>query len=204
MKPACSVLLLAVATLHAGDYPSMTKIVVRYVPAEGNAPGEPKVIYRSQERYARIEETLRTNVGNIIIVNEPDVWVVRTDSKLATHSVNKGPDLTVHSPILGLDSPDELTDFEFGRELEFVRRLPSDAAGDRHVGDRHCKEWTFGAADWLIHFLVDEETQLPVEVIVLEKGMLKMDIRYLHYNSNLPFQPDLFQLPKDAKVIEGS
>lgn len=204
MKLACSVLLLAVAILHGGDRPSMMKMVVQYVPADGITPGEPKIIYRSQERYARIEETLGTNVGNIIIVNGPDVWVVRTDSKRATHSVNKGPDLTVHNPILGADCPDELIDFEFGRELEFVRRFPSDSVDHRYVEGHDCREWRFGAEDCFIHFFVDEETQTPLEIIVLDKGKPKVHIEYLQYNPNLPFEPDLFQPPKDVKVIERS
>ena len=105
--------------------PSITKIVFRYIAeelSENADAAKPKTMYLAGDRYARVEEETDSASKKLIVVNEPDIWVADLGNKIGSHTINPGPDFTVHNPILGADVPDELFDFQFGHEIEFLER----------------------------------------------------------------------------------
>ena len=188
--------------------PSLTKIVVRYVaadrPEEAGAAGL-KTIYLAGGVYARIEQSPNAadNSPNLIIVNQPDIWLVDLTKKTGTHSINPGPDLTIHSPILGADCPGELFDFEFGREIEFLKRVGAKTLEPKQIGERRCETRQFETENYLVVVYVDAVKKLPVKLKAYKDRQIKFTVEYVSYDIDLPFDRSLFAPPKKIELSEA-
>src|SRR5215468_11065783 len=100
--------------------PPMTKIVARLisplVPSDSFA-AKPKTLYRAGDSYARIEMEADTarGVQELVVISEPDLWVINLLDRTVKHELDKGPTYLVHCPILPTDGPAEFSRLEFGR-----------------------------------------------------------------------------------------
>jgi hypothetical protein len=92
------------------------------IPA-GSFATKPKVMYRAGTRYCRVEEAADTEHGvhGLLIVNEPDAWMVNLANKTARHIVDSGPTFDCHLPIFADDPDKDASGLEFGREMEFFK-----------------------------------------------------------------------------------
>ena len=104
MKKLCFIFLLASLAL-AQDVPkTMTKITVQLdgteVPQDSFAR-KPKTIYRAGNTYCRIEEPpdAEHNIHGLLIVNEPNAWMVNLANKTAQQTLDPGPTFNCHLPI---------------------------------------------------------------------------------------------------------
>lgn len=104
----------------------MTKIQVRLegpdIPA-GSFATKPKVMYRAGTGYCRMEEEEDTANGNhgLLVVNEPDAWMVNLVTKTARHIVDPGPTLNCHMPLFADDPDKDASGLEFGLEMQFFK-----------------------------------------------------------------------------------
>lgn len=96
----------------------------------GSFASKPKVYFRATNRYCRTEEAPdpENKIHGLLIVNEPDAWMINLESKTGRHIVDSGPTfncrLPIFAPLGKNDAPDSLTnDLQFGRELEFFQKL---------------------------------------------------------------------------------
>ena len=125
--------LLPGAILAEEPPKTMTKIEVILqspdAPA-GSFAAKPKLFYRAGSRYCRVEEAPDPEHGihGLMIINEPDWWMVNLFSKTARHGVDAGPTFNCHLAIFANGSPQSIDDeskqimqLEFGRELEFFK-----------------------------------------------------------------------------------
>jgi hypothetical protein len=200
--------LLCSVTL-AGSEPKITKLVIRYIASDlpnNTAGAKPKTFCVASNRYARIEQEsdAALHSPNLIIVNEPDIWVIDLATKSGTHSVNAGPDLSVHNPILGTDSPEELFDFEFGYELQFLNRVHAKNLGSKEIRGTQCITREFEASDYLVTMYLDSKKNSPVELKVFKNGTMMFRIEYLNYENGLPFDASLFEPPIGISFTEQS
>ena len=97
-----------VPPLLAGE-PSMTKIVSRIISdsvPEGSFASKPKTLYRAGNKYSRTEEELdvENNLHALLIVNEPDTWMINLADKTARHIVDPGPTFNFRAPIVWIPS----------------------------------------------------------------------------------------------------
>jgi hypothetical protein len=112
--------------------PTMTRLVVRLDAPnvqEGSFPAMPKTMYRAGTRYCRIEESPDNQHGihSLLIVNEPNEWLINLQTKTGQHFVDPGPTFNCRLPIFisaeeihsQSDVNKPLMDLEFGRELIF-------------------------------------------------------------------------------------
>src|SRR5882724_1033467 len=88
--------LLCVAAL--GEEPPATMTVVSARLRHPEVPDQsfgakPKVYFRAGTRYCRIEEEAdpQNGIHGVMIINEPDVWMVNLLDKSAKHFVDTGP-----------------------------------------------------------------------------------------------------------------
>jgi hypothetical protein len=206
MKKTLVFILLLSSIALADSKPTVTKLTIRYIApdlASGAAGAKPKTFYLAADRYARIEqETDALHSPNLIIVNEPDVWLIDLATRSGSHSVNPGPDLTVHNPILGADSPEELFDFEFGHELEFLTQIHAKLVDSKEIRGTQCTTREFEAGGYLVIMYLDAKKSVPVELKAFKNGDLIFRIEYLNYDSGLPFDPSLFKPPKEVTLTE--
>lgn len=170
--------LILGAPLLAQEVPqTMTKIVVRLqasdVPADGFA-AKPKTMYRAGTGSCRIEELPddKNGIHGLMIINEPDTWMVNLFTKTAQHMLDPGPTFNCRMPIFvfgeevksGDDLKKPMMELEFGRELAYfearevkanegpVLQGKSTRAYTTNVGDSQLFLFTVGAPErpWAI------------------------------------------------------
>jgi len=202
-----------VPPLLAGE-PSMTKIVSRIISnsvPEGSFASKPKTLYRAGSKYSRTEEELdaENNLHALLIVNEPDTWMINLADKTARHVVDPGPTFNFHAPIVWTPSrdgqPEENKDFkdlEYGNEVEFFRRHSASVAGRRVAGGSTFKALSIkkGAREFLLLLSPGDK---PHQLDVLKNGKIEYSVRYLSYETNLPFEKSLFEPTKGLKITEA-
>lgn len=126
--------LLSVTLLAQQSPKTMTKVEVILQSADapaGSFAAKPKVIYRAGNRYCRIEEAPDPDhdIHGVVIINEPNFWMVNLATKTAQHGVDPGPSFNCRLPLFAnqvLKLPEnegkKLGELEFGQEMEFFQK----------------------------------------------------------------------------------
>ena len=174
------------------------------LPDDG-AAARPKTIYVAGTRYARIEQfaDATSDEKNLIVVSEPDIWLVDALRKTIGHSVNHGADQEVHNPIIGPDAPDELLSLEYGREISFFEKANAKHRAEEIVEGKHCEAWEAAIEGYYLRLYTDRERHVPVLLIVDKNGERLFDAHYIKYEMDLPFDKSLFQPPKGMSLMEA-
>ena len=135
--------------------------------------------------------------------------MINLADKTGRHIIDPGPTFNIHSPIFWepkvkgqSDSEKALKDLEFGQELQFFRAHQARDAGTREVEERSCRvlEIKNGALEVT---LLDAKSGKPFQVTEARNGQTVSSIRYLSYETDLPFQKSLFEPPKGITMQEA-
>ena len=197
--------LCSIPTLEPA--PPVTKVVFRLIPPDSFSPPAsvaPKTIYVAGDRYARIEQPGHADTKNLIIVSEPDIWVVDGEKKQASHMINPGPDLTVHNPILGPEGPEDLFDFEYGRELRFFEHVTTKSLGFKEIEGIGCDVHELRSGDYRIVMNVTRVKNIPHSIQIFLNDRPVLHLQYLGYEKDIPFDPALFRPPDGIQITESS
>lgn len=176
---------------------------------------QPKTLWRKGGRFLRsleqpvISQQLQDPKAPmarqaLVIISEPDIWVIDTASKEGRHTLDKGPVLEVRAPILVPGSaPPEFMSLEYGCEAEFVTvRAPTAQRTVRWGGiDAGIHTYTAGAASLAI--LMDDRSGQPLLITYVNEGRPVYIVRYDEYRQGLPDQPELFRPPAEIKIVEA-
>ena len=189
----------------------MTKIVCRYYGPK-IAPSSPEArlntVYRAGDKYERIEQSSdpAQKNGMLQITSEPDAWFVNLENHTAVHSLDKGPDFSIHHYIIWTQPshlPDaDFLDLEFGKEAIFVRQAQAKEIGMRKVDNREAKAYLAKGGERDVALFFDPVTDKPLRIEVTKNGKPDMAVDYLEYETELPFDPALFELPKGIKITK--
>lgn len=200
--------LMAYPVLSQQPPATMTKISVRLIaPAttSGSFAAQPKTFWRAGTKYARIVESPdpETHIQGLVIISEPDAWMVNLSDKSGRHVVDSGPSLVVHLPIFNRHTGEEsgVNELEFGTERDFfakhsATRLVATAI-DGTPADRF--EATIGKAR--VTLWTDAKSKKPLRVS-LSDGNESEVYQYLSYDDEIPFDPLLFQPPSGIHIQE--
>jgi hypothetical protein len=203
---------LALVMLFAGfcfaqDTPkTMTKIETVLqgpdIPA-GSFATKPKVMYRAGTRYCRVEEAEDAEHGihGLLIVNEPDAWIVNLSNQTARHIVDPGPTFNCHLPIFADDPEKDASDLEFGFEMEFFK---SKGATPREGSVLQGKQTTqyqveIGNSKLALFTYGTPEKPLAVGRVRGEKG----EIFWYSGFGQVSFDPKMFAKPEGIKIQES-
>jgi hypothetical protein len=193
----------------------MTKIVLRRISpgiASDSSGTQSVTLYRVSDKYSRIEEPPNPERGihNLIINKEPDSWTINLLDKTVRHSVDPGPTFSAHTPIIWTPKPDgqpdpdkEFQDLEFGNEVGFFRGHKARDIGLRKVEEKECSALAIKAVEREVILLVDPVTDKPVQMDFTKDGKPDFSIRYLSYETDLPFDSSLFEPPPGLKITES-
>lgn len=176
---------------------------------------QPKRLWRKSEKFLRsldqpvVSQALQDPKAPmarqaLVIVAEPDVWMIDMASREGRHSVDKGPVLEVRAPILGPGTaPPEFMSLEYGCEAEFVKvRAPLAQRTVRWGGvDAGIHTYVVGTASLAI--LLDDRTGEPFIITYVRDGRPVTIIIYDEYRRDQPDQPELFRPPPDVKITEA-
>jgi hypothetical protein len=203
------------ALTTAADELGMTKIVFRNMRPDitpDSFGAQPKTLYRVGDKYWRIEEAPDPAGGihTLRITREPDAWVINLLDNTARHIIDPGPTFFARLPIIltlkanGQADPDkEFQDLEFGNEVRFFRLHKARDLGLRKVEEKDCNALAIKSGGREATLLLDPDTGKPVEIEVTKDGKPDFSIRYLSYETDLPFDPSLFEPPQGLKITES-
>lgn len=208
----CGCALVTAAALLAEEHPQMmTKLVVRLQSpnvAQDSFAGKPKVIYRAGTGYCRIEELPDEEHGihGIMIINEPDTWMVNLLAKEAQHYLDPGPTFNCRLPIFvsgeNVKSAGDLKkpsfDLEFGREIAYFEGKGMKSTEGPVLQDKPTRAYWSNAGDAQL-FLFTTGTPERPWAVVRQRGNAREMYWYAAYEQ-LPFDSKLFVKPTDVKI----
>ncbi|QIF02390.1 hypothetical protein [Roseimicrobium sp. ORNL1] len=200
---------VAIAQLHAADSkPPLTRIEYRSISPKiqpDSFAAKPKILYIGGTTYSRMEEQADPLLGihGLIVVAEPDIWMVNLIPRVAQHIVDPGPTFNTHHNILDRNAPEEFSTLEFGKEVEFFRSHQAASLTPQSLDGQRCDASEFRHADYRIVLFTRADTQKPFHLDVFRDDKPYFSIRYLTYERDLPFDPELFKPPTGVKIVEG-
>ena len=192
---------------------TMTRLTVRLqrpdIPEESFA-AKPKTMYRAGNDYCRTEELPDPEHGihGLMIVNEPDMWMVNLFGKTARHYVDSGPTFNCHLPIFrgeqansAADMKGALLELEFGQEMLYFKAKGSIPRQGPVLRDKPTSVYTSETGDSQLSLFTTGTPERPWAV-ARQQGNSREIFWYGTYEQ-LPFDPKLFAKPSDVKIEEA-
>ena len=185
-------------TLHSADAP------------DGSFAAKPKVFYRAGNGYCRIEEAAdpEHSLHSLMIVNEPDYWMVNLITKTAQHSIDPGPTFNCHLPVFAYGTPQsldeemkEIRELEFGRELDFFKGKGAVPEGGPVLFKKETTAYKTKVGTAVLTLFVAKSPELPVAVS-LRRGDKNEVFLYSLY-ARTEFDPKLFAKPENLRVEDS-
>jgi len=173
--------------------------------AAADQRAQPKRIWRLGSRFLRSMEQPAAPKGDqaVVIVAEPDIWMLNPATRQGRHAVDKGPVLDVRAPILPPGGPKEFMALEFGCEAEFVSVRAPNAERAIRWGAIEAGLHTYAQGDFSVAILMDDLRGTPLMISYLRQGQPIYVLRYDDYRKGLPDQPELFQPPQGFTITEA-
>jgi hypothetical protein len=191
----------------------MTKMVVQLqssdVPADSFA-AKPKTMFRAGTQFCRIEEEPDPEHGihDVMIINEPDAWMVNLETKSAQHMVDPGPTFNCRMPIfanrlkdLPAEEAKQIGGLEFGFELEFFKSkgATGQPGGIQQGQQTTAYKLTFGDSSLALFTYGTPERPLGAAWIRGDKH----DIFWYSGYGRIDFDPKLFAKPERVKIEDA-
>lgn len=213
MRTLFVILTLLSSVAFAQDTPkTMTRLEVRMAGREvppGSFAAKPKVYFRTGNRYCRIEEAEDTEnkIHGLMILNEPDAWMVNLFDKTARHTIDRGPTFNCRLPIflnIGADdAPDLATqNLEFGKELEFFRSYGASPHTGPVVENKQTSLYIIEMGTTNLGLLTYGSPERPLTISRKYKD--HMDIFWYNSSEEIPFDPKLFSKPEGVTIQESN
>jgi hypothetical protein len=168
--------------------------------AKDSFDAQTKKVWRIGKDYLRFEDAPnpQTKIHGLIIVAEPDIWIVDRNTNQAQHTVDPGPDFKIHFPIFASETSEMLRELEFGKELEFFHTKEARELPAQDVDGFRCKVFRLDVDDRDVRlFLKTDETPLQ---IVVKSPDYEYAIRFLRYEPDRKPDKSLFQPPPGVQI----
>jgi hypothetical protein len=197
----------------AGQTPkTMTRLEIIFqspdIPA-GSFATKPKVMYRSGDRYCRVEEEPDPAQGihGLMIISEPDYWMVNLMTKTARHGLDPGPTYSCHLPIFAAGankSPDsettQIAALEFGLELEYFKGKGATPQKGPVLQTKETTAYRVEVGNSAPALFTYGNPERPLAV-AWQRGE-KSDIYWYSGYGQVEFDPKLFAKPENATIDE--
>lgn len=187
----------------------MMKITTRLMSpksAPGSFSSQAKTCWRAGTKYARVAEApdLHNRIHELVVVNEPDVWIINLFDKSGKHIVDSGPTFDAELPIFDLPegSKTRLSKLEFGREMNFMSKNGAKLSPGENFEGRPTARYDLVVDGRKLTLWTDIKTKAPVRISLVGDGQTQT-IEYLAYDDGLPFDPPLFQPPAGINLTES-
>ncbi|MEW5686009.1 MAG: hypothetical protein AB1942_13900 [Pseudomonadota bacterium] len=175
--------------------------------AAADRAAQPRSLWRFGSTFLRSEEQPDPVRGNqmLTIVAEPDIWAVNLTTGVGQHSIDPGPDFTVHAPILppAPDLPPPLRALEYGCEPEFVKQFAPQPQQLVKWGAIQASLHAAVFGEHAVIVLMDQRRGEPIMVSYMRQGRPVYVVRYDDWRRGLPNRPEMFVPPKNARITEA-
>lgn len=214
MKTAFVLLIALWANALAEEPPAtMTRLMVKLespeIPKDSFA-AQAKRMYRAGSRYCRIEENPdnANGIHGLLIINEPDSWLINRLDKTAKHIVDPGPTYNCRMPIFvnggeikaAEDVRKTLMELEFGKELDFFKPRSGKPKPGPVMREKATMAYTTMVGEWQLFLFTAGNPEIPVAVI-RSSGETREIFWYGEYEQ-VPFETKLFTIPDGVKIQE--
>jgi hypothetical protein len=193
---------------------TMTKLVIHLqspnVP-EADFAVQPKTIYRAGNRYCRIEEVpdMEHDIHGVVVINEPDTWLVNLATKRAEHQLDHGPTFNCRLPVFvsgediksAVDVRSQLMGLEFGRELAYFEERGAIPESGPILKGKTTTVYTVGIGDSQLLLFTSGNPEKPVAV-ARQRGT-KREVYWYETYEEVSFDPQLFAKPEGIKIEEA-
>jgi hypothetical protein len=214
MRRTCVFACLFTSAIFAQQPPkAMTKMVVQLqssdVPADSFG-AKPKTMFRAGSQFCRIEEEPDTEHGihGLVIINEPDVWMVNLETMTAQHMVDPGPTFNCRLPILGSEARDlpedegkEIGELEFGLELEFFKSRGATPQQGMVLQTKQTTLYRLQFGDSIVALFTYGIPERPLAIAWTRDE--KKEIFWYSGYGQIDFDPKLFAKPEHVKIEEA-
>lgn len=208
---AFAALVIPVCGYSADDPPkTMIHVIARMsgtdIPA-GSFAEKPKTFWRASNSYCRIDEEPDPSQGLHlrIIMNEPDSWLVDLAGKRAKHMLDPGPTFNCRLPIFALSMEiykSKVGELEFGRELEFFQKYGAKQVDGPRLESFEARYYELALDGMILKLVERADIRAPIQIGLI-RGDKITSVRYLLWEDQVPFQPDLFLRPTDVTMEEA-
>jgi len=189
----------------------MLKIVTRNITPgteKGSFAALPTTSYLFGNKYARIEEEpdAALKLHGLIIVNEPDVWMINLWDKTGRHIVDTEKEGSFHAPIIpdaDVKMGKKILEFEFGNELEFMKNNNAQIS-QIDIDQKAYDLYSLEIEGVKIELILEKERQVPHIARVIEGKETVYAVAYDEYEPNLTANLALFDPLEDIEIFEAS
>ena len=167
-------------------------------------------MYRAGAGYRRVEENpdLENGIHGLLIINEPDSWLINRLTKIARHMVDPGPTFNCRMPIFvngediksAADADKPIAQLEFGHELEYFRARSGAPTPGPVLQGKTTMAYTVQIGNTQLFLFTGGDPEVPVAVV--RKNDKTREIFWYGEYVQLPFDPKLFAKPEGAKIEE--
>jgi outer membrane lipoprotein-sorting protein len=206
MKKLLAVLLVASSTLgaHAADdkmFFAEYRVVSETLPAT-SPELQPRKIWRLGKGLLRFEDVTNpeTKTLALIIVDEPNVWIIDRNKNEGKHVLDPGPQFVVHFPIFPREQSEKLKQLEFGSELSFFQENGAKELAGQTVNGIKCKVYRLELDNRKVTLFMKPD-KLPLQIEV-QSADVKYAVRFLKYDPNQKPDMNLFKVPPGIKIID--
>lgn len=214
MRRFCTFVLL-LSAVTCGQVPqTMTKLTVRLqspdVPEDSFA-AKPKTMYRAGNGYCRTEEQPDSEHGihGLMIINEPDTWMVNLLATTAQHYLDPGPTFNCRMPVFvygeeiksGADVKKPLFELEFGREISYFKAKGAIPKPGPVLRDKPTNVYASDVGSSQLFLFTTGAPERPWAV-VRQHGNSREIFWYSIYEQ-LPFDLKLFAKPANVRIEEA-
>src|SRR5258706_619447 len=195
-------LLLPLATQAAADNKMLYveyRLVSKQIAAD-SFDAQTKKVWRIGKDYLRFEDAPnpQTKIHGLIIVAEPDIWIVDRNTNQAQHTVDPGPNYKIHFPLFASETSEKLRGLEFGSELEYFHDNNAKELPAEEVDGFKCRVYRLEMDDRDVTLFVKTD-DTPMQVVV-KSPEYEYALRFLRYDPNRKPDKSLFQLPSGVQV----
>lgn len=188
--------------------PPMTRIEFCNTSPEISADSfgaKPKILYIAGTTYSRCEEQPdpKEGIHALLICSEPNIWMVNLYPGVAEHIVDGGPTYNTHHPILPPDTLKEFSSLEFGKEIKFFHDHKANPVAEQSLDGIQSKASELKLEGYRLVLFVRSDTERPFRLDVFKDDKPYLSVRYLSYQTDLTFNPDLFKPPVGVIITES-
>ena len=176
------------------------------VPA-GSFAAKPKTMYRAGSQFCRIEEEPDSEHGihGLVIINEPDAWMVNLATMTAQHMVDPGPTFNCRLQIFGSEVRDlpedegkQIAELEFGLELEFFKSKGATPQQGMVLQTQQTTLYRLQFGESIIALFTYGDPERPLAVAWTREKKNKI-FWYSGYGQ-MEFDPKIFAKPEHVKI----
>ena len=141
-------------------------------------------------------------IKGLIIINEPDVWLVNLMTKTAQHQIDSGPTLNCRLPIFSagndgrsdIDVNNSIAGLEFGRELAYFKQKGAMPGPGPILEGRSTNAYTIIVGDAELVLFTSGKQERPVAVVRQQDA--KREVYWYSVYEAVPFDANLFKPPE--------